>query len=58
MCVYGERVNKDIEKGRKTEINQITGEIVRRAGGIGIPVPVNSALLELIRSMEKKDKRL
>ena len=51
-------MNKDIEKGRKTEINQITGEIVRRAGGIGIPVPINSALLELIRSMEKKDKRL
>ena len=49
---------QDIEKGRKTEINQITGEIVRRAGGIGIPVPINSALLELIRSMEKKDKRL
>lgn len=49
---------QDIEKGKKTEINQITGEIVRRAGGLGIPVPVNSALLELIKSMEKKDRKL
>lgn len=48
---------QDIEKGKKTEINQITGEIVRRARGVGISVPVNNALLELIRSMEKRDKK-
>lgn len=44
---------QDIEKGKKTEIREITGEIVRRGKGLGIPTPINTALLELLISIEK-----
>ena len=48
---------QDVERGKKTEIRQITGEIVRRAGGLGIAVPINSALLELLLSMGRQEKK-
>ncbi len=39
---------RDVEKGRRTEIDAITGAIVRHADTCGISVPVNKKLLALL----------
>ncbi len=43
---------QDVEAHRRTEIDAITGEIVRVADARRIPVPVNRALLALVRAVE------
>jgi 2-dehydropantoate 2-reductase len=45
---------QDLEHGKRTEIDEITGEIVQRAGPIGVPVPVNRALWRLVRGLEHR----
>jgi 2-dehydropantoate 2-reductase len=42
---------QDLEAGRPTEIEAITGEVVRVARQHAVPVPVNRALLQLVRSL-------
>ena len=43
---------EDIEAGRATEIDLITGAVVREAGRAGIPVPLHEALYALVRAKE------
>ncbi len=45
---------QDLERGKRTEIDEITGEIVRRAGERGISVPVNRNLWMLVRGLERR----
>ena len=45
---------QDLEHGKRTEIDEINGEIVQRAGPIGVPVPVNQALWTLVRGLERR----
>lgn len=45
---------QDLERGKRTEIDEISGEIVRLAGPLGITVPVNRTLWALIRGLEKR----
>jgi 2-dehydropantoate 2-reductase len=47
---------QDLERGKRTEIDEINGEIVRRAGPIHIPVPVNQTLWMLVRGLERRSK--
>ncbi len=47
-------MREDLERGRRTEIEEITGAIVRLAGEQGIPTPVQSALLTLVRAAERR----
>ncbi len=42
---------QDMERGRETEIEAITGQVIRRAEHLGIPVPVNRVVYELIKAM-------
>ena len=42
---------QDIEAGRPTEIDAITGEVVRAARRHGIAVPVNAGLLRAVRAL-------
>jgi 2-dehydropantoate 2-reductase len=42
---------QDVERSKRTEIDQINGELVRRGEAKGIPMPVNRALWALVRSM-------
>lgn len=42
---------QDLEAGRPTEIDAITGAIVRAANRRRVPVPVNTALLQLVHSL-------
>jgi 2-dehydropantoate 2-reductase len=45
---------QDLENGKRTEIDEINGEIVQRAGPLNIPVPVNRALWRLVRGLERR----
>lgn len=42
---------QDVSMGRPTEIEAITGTVVRVAEQLGVDVPVNSTLLDLVRSL-------
>lgn len=43
---------QDILRKKRTEIDFINGVIVRQAQELGIPVPVNTILVELIKTIE------
>jgi 2-dehydropantoate 2-reductase len=43
---------QDVLKKKRTEIDFINGVIVRQAQGLGIPVPVNAMLVDLIKAIE------
>ena len=45
---------QDFDKGRKTEIDFINGAVVREADKLGISVPVNRTVTNLIRMMESR----
>ncbi len=45
---------QDLERGKRTEIDEITGEIVRRAEVVGVPVPVNRNLWTMVRCLEQR----
>lgn len=47
---------QDILRGRRTEINEITGEICARGARNGIPTPLNSALLAMVSSMGVRER--
>jgi len=43
---------QDMMKGKRTEIDHLNGEVVRRAATLGIEVPVNRALWTMVRLAE------
>ena len=43
---------EDLQRGRPTEIDSLQGEVVSLAARHGVPAPVNSRLITLIRLME------
>jgi 2-dehydropantoate 2-reductase len=45
---------QDLNRGRPTEIDALNGYIVRRGTELGVPVPVNHALLTLVKLAEQK----
>ena len=47
---------QDIRAGKKTEINALTGAVVRLAADHDIPVPINTTLYRMIRFMEGADQ--
>jgi 2-dehydropantoate 2-reductase len=47
---------QDILRNKRTEIDFINGVIVRQAQELGIPVPVNSLLLDLVKTIEASYK--
>jgi 2-dehydropantoate 2-reductase len=48
---------QDIEKGRRTEIDEITGEIVRGAKDKGLEARMNLAMMLLIETIEARQAR-
>jgi 2-dehydropantoate 2-reductase len=44
---------QDIERGRKTEIDYMNGFIVRESRRLGLKSPVNAAIADLIRHLER-----
>lgn len=47
-------MGQDFDRRRRTEIDAINGAIVREAEGLGISVPYNRMITDLIKVMEKK----
>ena len=45
-------MSDDLAAGRKTEIDQINGELVRLAERLGIDAPVNRRIVDLVRKAE------
>jgi 2-dehydropantoate 2-reductase len=45
---------QDLNRGRPTEIDALNGYIARRGTELGVPVPVNHALLTLVKLAEQK----
>jgi 2-dehydropantoate 2-reductase len=43
---------EDVRTGRPTEIDFITGALVREAGRLGVPVPLHSAMYRLVKARE------
>ena len=43
---------QDLDAGRRTEIDHLNGEVVRRGRAHGVATPVNQALLALVRARE------
>jgi 2-dehydropantoate 2-reductase len=48
---------QDVEATRKTEIETICGAVVREAGPLGIPVPLNTAMVQLVHGIERSWQR-
>ena len=43
---------EDVEARRPTEIETITGSLVREAERVGVPVPLHTALYRLVKAKE------
>lgn len=43
---------QDLERGRHTEIDDLNGEVLRRAASAGLSAPVNQVIYDAIRSLE------
>jgi len=44
---------QDIQKGRRTEIAEINGFIVRKAQTIGLAAPTHQRMVEIVRQVER-----
>lgn len=44
-----------IERGREPPVDELNGEVVRRAASLGIPVPVNAAVVEMVKRIGRSD---
>ena len=42
----------DVRSGRRTEVDFITGALVREAERLGVPVPLHTALWRLVKARE------
>ncbi len=49
---------QSIRRGRDTEIDYLNGEVVRRGGACGVPVPVNTLLTHLVHEVRETGTHL
>ena len=46
----------DLRDGRKTEVNTISGSVVRASQKCGVPAPTHEMIVELVHAMEERNK--
>ena len=46
--------SRDLERGKRTEIDALNGVVVRRGTELGVPTPVNRTLLALVKLRERQ----
>lgn len=46
---------QDMVRGRATEIDHLNGEILRRGAALGLPVPLNNALVVMVKLAEQRE---
>ncbi|MFQ5996557.1 MAG: ketopantoate reductase family protein [Dehalococcoidales bacterium] len=44
---------QDVLKGRRTEVDYLNGEAVKKGGEVGVPTPMNQAILNLMNELEE-----
>jgi 2-dehydropantoate 2-reductase len=44
-----------LERGRPIEIDYLNGEIIKRGKHLGVPTPVNSAIIDTVKQIEQKN---
>jgi ketopantoate reductase len=49
---------QDQKKGRRTELEHITGTVVRKGQEVGVPTPANDAVLQLGREISKGEREM
>ena len=49
---------QDQRKGRRTELEQITGTVVRKGQEVGVPTPANDAVMELAGEIDRGDRKM
>lgn len=49
-------IRSDLQNGRKTEVDHISGSVVRAAGKLGVPVPTHQFVVEMIHAMEERSQ--
>lgn len=47
-------IRADLRDGRKTEVDTISGSVVRAAAKCGVPAPLHSFVLEMVHALEEK----
>jgi 2-dehydropantoate 2-reductase len=45
---------QDLARGRRSEIDHLNGFVVRKGEALGVPTPVNRALLAMVKAIESK----
>ena len=51
-------MNLDIERGKPTEIDFLNGALVSEAERIGLDVPVNGRVVEMVKEIEAGDRKM
>ncbi|MCB9778430.1 MAG: 2-dehydropantoate 2-reductase [Alphaproteobacteria bacterium] len=46
----------DLDRGRRTEVDDINGEVVALGAQVGVPTPINARLVELVHQAESSDR--
>ncbi len=46
-----------VEQGRRTEIDALNAALVREAASLGVPVPVNETLAQIVKGLEQSRRR-
>jgi 2-dehydropantoate 2-reductase len=46
-------MGQDFDRRQRTEIDTINGAVVREARSLGIPVPFNQAVTDLVKAIER-----
>lgn len=47
---------EDLQRGRKTEIDLLNGEIVRLGRAVGVPTPINERIVQLVKEAEQRGR--
>ena len=50
-------MGQDMQKGRRTEIDYLNGLVVEKAKELGLPVPANEGIAEVVRQIERGERR-
>jgi len=49
---------QDMDRGRRTEVDHLNGYIVSKGAEIGMPTPVNEAIVEMVKEVEAGTRKL
>ncbi len=50
-------MGQDVEKGRHTEIDFMNGYIVEQGRRVGVPTPVNAAIVQVVREVQSGERK-